>query len=59
MSRPVSGTELEGMRDSDDHLLVLLDSIHIFCRTLIMCMDVTVYGCNKGIEEILVSFFVF
>jgi len=47
VSRPVSGTELEGMRDSDAHLLVLLDSIHIFCRTLIMCMDVTVYGCNK------------
>ena len=40
MSRSVSGTELEGMRDGIAHLLVLLDTIHVFCRTLKMCMDV-------------------
>ena len=56
MSRSVSSTELESMGDGIAHLLVLLDSIHIFCRTLIMCMDVTVYGCNKGIQEFLISF---
>ena len=29
----------------------------MFCRTLIMYMDVTVYGCNKGIQEILTFLF--
>ena len=56
MSRSVSSTELGGMRGGIAHLLILLDTIHVFCRTLIMCMDVTVYGCNKGIQEILISF---